>query len=180
MTTADYWNTRYAETKSSGNGSRGEEAMAKVAAITNVLRMFSIKSVLDLGSGDGYVAARLPLDGIEYVGYDSSREAVNVARARCRRPFTSVLPSTPFELVLSCDVLFHLTDDADYAAYMDTMFRLATRYVFVWSSDNDFVGRPHVRDRKWTPDIPATWQILDCHPLPFDQKFVWLLAPKTS
>ena len=151
-----YWEARYASGGTSGKGSRGRFAEQKARLVNEAVREHNITSVLDLGCGDGYVAALLEVP--EYLGLDPSPSALDAAQWRNPDLRFSTEYDGPRECHLSLDVIRHLVDDDDYHRYMRRLFG-ARRLVLVWSSDEDAWTAPHDRQREWTPDIPHEWAI---------------------
>ena len=172
--TAAYWERRYATGGHSGAGSRGREAQLKGRLLSAVLRRHAVRSLLDLGCGDGMVASLLTPPE-RYVGYDPSPTAVARCRARMpARTFTTVLPTERFDAICSIDVLFHLVEDADYRAYLAALFG-AQRLVIVYSTDELTPGRPHVRHRHWLADVPAGWTLAE-HRRVTARKHLWVFT----
>lgn len=166
-----YWESRYSRGGNSGDGSRGDEAAAKIELVNEVVRANRVETLLDLGCGDGYVAAGLGVS--RYTGYDPSPAALALAKER--RPdgdFSVKLPQEGmrFDLVLSMDVLFHLVDESSYQAYLTAIFAFGD-LVLVYGTDKELRGRSHVRHRVWTPDVPEGWEVDE---VPADFKRAWL------
>jgi predicted O-methyltransferase YrrM len=171
---APYWDRRYATGGTSGAGSRGAEAEEKVRLVQRVIDEHGVRSVLDLGCGDGYVASRLRV--AEYVGYDPAPSALALCRAAMPgRAFVGELPAGPFDLVLSLDVMFHLVDDADYREHIFWLLSLGS-CALVWSTDHAERGAKHVLHRKWTADVPPGWAVTR---IPTEHKSAYLLTRKT-
>jgi SAM-dependent methyltransferase len=150
-----YWEARYRRGEDSGSGSYGRLAEFKAEVLNQLVRERGIRSVVELGCGDGHQLelARYP----SYVGLDISETAI----ARCRARFAHD-PSKRFEpagsgsvpgaeCALSLDVILHLTEDALFERYMRDLFCAATRYVVIYSSDFDEpFAAPHVRHREFS------------------------------
>lgn len=164
---SDYWERRYRAGLTSGLGSYGALAEFKAEIINAFVEDNNIGSVVEFGCGDGnqLALANYP----RYVGLDVSKFAIE----HCRRRFDadrsksfswidpdSAIPlwgSVSAELALSLDVIYHLTEDRVYRAYLDDFFRSASRFAIVYSSDHDGSDpMPHVRHRKFTDDV-ARW-----------------------
>ena len=157
---AAYWERRYQSGGTSGPGSQGQEARYKAQLVTDAVRDYGIQSILDLGSGDGVVAAMLPA-ALDYVGFDPAPTAVSRAQlAAPDRRFTASIPPQPFDATLSMDVLFHLVADDDYKKYLDLVFCRPLRFAMVYGTCEDRRGAPHVRHRDWLRDVPPTFQLL--------------------
>lgn len=153
---ADYWEERYRAGGNSGAGSYNRLAESKADFLNEFVATHQIRTVIEFGSGDG---AQLELaDYPTYVGVDVSPTAIESTRRRfstdASKTFlhTSELNSHQAELALSLDVIYHLVEDQVFDTYMRQLFDAATRYVIVYSSNQD---RPwpslHVRFRHFTP-----------------------------
>lgn len=166
---ADYWRQRYATGGNSGAGSYNKLANFKAAFLNEFVVEHGVKSVIEHGCGDGnqLTLANYPT----YLGYDISPDAIK----RCKVLFadddsrqfqllTASTPIQPAELHLSLDVIYHLVEDGVYEAYMAAIFIHATRYVIIYSTDNDTPvdpAAPHVRHRKvstWVERNAKGWR----------------------
>lgn len=162
-----YWDRRYADGRDSGEGSRGRAAQAKADRINTLVDDYGLRSVVDLGCGDGQVASLL--DVPEYLGVEVSYQALQ----RCigtvgPRPGWSWMlwdpvapPPMTFaaDLTLSCDVIFHLIDPDVYAAHLAALF--TAPHVLVHATDYDSEPNDHMRHHRFTADVPDTHRLLD-------------------
>lgn len=172
VATTRYWEERYRRGGFSGAGSRGEEAAQKVQLVNDVVEANGVQSLLDLGCGDGHVAAGISV--ARYTGYDPAPSALALAREQ--RPdghFMRTLPAGPmrFDMTLSMDVLFHLVDERTYAEYLEALFGYSD-LVLVYGTDKELQGRSHVLHRVWTKDVPPGWSMQE---IPVRFKRAWLL-----
>jgi cyclopropane fatty-acyl-phospholipid synthase-like methyltransferase len=93
-------------------------ARASASAIAeSVVRRFGVRSVIDVGCGDGTLAESLQRLGVHVVGFDASEAAVCLARARGvdARLFdveTHEPPGVFCDLVVSLEVAEHLRPEA--------------------------------------------------------------------
>lgn len=157
---SDYWESRYRSGGDSGAGSYNRLARFKADFLNKFVKENKIASVIEFGSGDG---AQLQLsDYPSYTGVDVSRSVIAKTRAMFQdHPHIAFLHASEYrpdiraELSLSLDVIYHLVEDDVFQTYMEQLFDAATRYVVIYSSDDDrgFVA-PHVRHRKFTAWIP--------------------------
>ena len=174
FSSAAYWEARYHAGGTSGAGSAGRLARYKADFLNGFIAANGIASMIDLGCGDAAQLALLqPPDN--YVGVDVSA----TARARCAaenpdRRFVAPeeLPSIPpAELTISLDVLYHLIEDAAFAAALHTLFHWATRFVVIYASNVDAAWPArHVRHRRFTDHVAATepdWRLLAHLPNPY-------------
>jgi SAM-dependent methyltransferase len=136
---AQYWERRYANGGTSGQGSYSEFAEFKADFLNRFVAEHEIRSVVELGCGDGnqLSLAKYP----QYVGIDISPTAVNRCSERFRNDSSKsfFLAGSDFrfraDLSLSLDVIYHLVEDEVFVRYMADLFAAATRYVIIYSSD---------------------------------------------
>jgi SAM-dependent methyltransferase len=165
-----YWEQRYSRGEDSGAGSYGKFAQFKADTINAFVEEMGIRSVLELGCGDGnqLKLARYPA----YLGFDVSGTAVEACRKLfAGDPGKSFAPMSEYrgqqaDLALSLDVIYHLVEDGVFESYMRTLFGAALRHVIVYSSDfDDSSGKegPHLRHRRFTrwigENLPG-WKLL--------------------
>lgn len=155
----DYWTQRYAKGGHSGAGSRGLEFLWKVKTIRSLIQQFAVRSILDIGCGDGVVAAPAVTFGsrflAEYMGVDLARHPQFP-----RLPFRQAdavedeLPQA--DLVLCLDVLFHIESDERHDRLVERICGLARRVVFVTTMNEAAdTHAPHVfyRPVTWPPEF---------------------------
>ena len=153
FSSGDYWDRRYQQGGTSGGGSVGRLARFKAEVINRFVRENDVRSVIELGSGDGtqLELAEYP----RYIGVDVSKTVVEATREKFRddptKQFHTALPAgTTADLTLSLDVIYHLVEDAVFERYMTDLFDAATRFVIIYASNKDECGAVHVRHRKFT------------------------------
>ncbi|MFI5248775.1 MAG: class I SAM-dependent methyltransferase [Gemmatimonadales bacterium] len=180
--TEAYWESRYSRGDGSGVGSYGVLARFKADVLNDFVARNGVQTVIELGCGD---AAQLALAAYpSYVGVDLSPTAV----AHCRRQMEGdatkrffTLADTDayrgtYDLALSLDVVYHLLEDPVFAAHMQALFSLASKYVIVYSSNHDGPGHAgHIRHHSVTDWVAAhapEWQQIDFikNRHPFDRK----------
>ncbi|WP_059015857.1 class I SAM-dependent methyltransferase [Mycobacterium sp. M26] len=155
QSSATYWEDRYRGGGTSGAGSYNRLAVFKAGLINDFVAEHGIQTVIEFGSGDGaqLKLARYP----HYVGVDVSRTVLDATRPKfandptIRFIHTSELGADDrAELALSLDVIYHLVEDKVFDDYMDQLFNAATRFVIVYSSNDERPSpSPHVRHREW-------------------------------
>lgn len=112
----DFWQQRYASGLDSGPGSGGPEAAWKVEQILRACAGRKIRTILDLGCGDGALgrAVMAGLPEATCLGIDQAPAAVDLCRAAAPegaeyQEGDLCSPGLPrADLVLCLDVLFHL------------------------------------------------------------------------
>ena len=158
-----YWEARYSSGGTSGAGSYGRLATFKAAFVNAFVADNQIRSVLDLGCGDGNLLSLLDIPA--YIGIDVSPTTL----ARCssrfasRSNYTFLSPeqlgmAEEAELALSIDVIFHLVEDEVFARHVDTLFSHATRFVLIYASNFDSAWPDqHVRHRRFSDNVAMRW-----------------------
>ena len=157
-----YWEQRYSDGRDSGPGSRGGHRQFKADFLNTFVDEHNIESALEFGCGDG---DQIELaDYPNYRGLDISESAVEACSERFAddgtKTFALYEPGSfhneqrkrfEAELVLSLEVVFHLVEDATFEKTMHDMFKSATRYVIVFSSNHEEpTPELHIRHRHFT------------------------------
>jgi SAM-dependent methyltransferase len=153
----DYWTSRYEDGRNSGAGSYGNLARFKADVLNDLVNERDIQTVIEFGCGDGnqLALARYP----KYVGYDVSLVALSLCRAMfagdASKEFFLVedYDARKADLSMSLDVIYHLTEDRVFDAYMRRLFGAALQYVVIYSSNQEQPIEPvsiHVRHREFT------------------------------
>jgi predicted O-methyltransferase YrrM len=165
-----YWDERYKVGGNSGRGSYGYLAKYKGSIIQSILKKHEIQSMIDYGVGDGN-QTRYYKTPPTYVGIDISPTAIQMCKDMfyynhdktfyTTNEYFSLHKDTKYELAVSCDVILHLTDDKVYQEYMQTLFSLSSKYVLIYTLDQDINHAMHVRFRKFTPYIESTFPDLE-------------------
>jgi cyclopropane fatty-acyl-phospholipid synthase-like methyltransferase len=151
---AQYWERNYARGGTSGPGSYDTLAQGKAVFLNEFVRTREIGSVIEFGCGDGnqLSLAYYP----SYVGLDVSRTAIRW----CQQRFAADLAKSFFlydgtcftdrtgvftaDVAISLDVIYHLTEDAVFKAYMTHLFAAAAKYVIIYATDEERRGTaPH-------------------------------------
>jgi SAM-dependent methyltransferase len=160
----DYWRRRYRSGLDSGAGSYGQLANFKAQILNDFVSSNNVRSVLELGCGDGnqLALANYP----SYVGLDVSGEAIDLCMRRFTGDSTKAFlwfdPARTLrmesrlsaDLVLSLDVIYHLLEDEVYDRYLDLLFACSHRWTIIYSSNRPARdGAWHVRNREFTGDV---------------------------
>jgi SAM-dependent methyltransferase len=158
---AKYWERRYKRGKDSGSGSYGRLARFKAEVVNRVIAETKATSLLDLGCGDGHQLSLFR--PMTYVGVEVSPTILGRLRNRyAGQPTFRFLHEDELplglqcDIALSCDVIFHLLEDAVFEAHMTSLFRHARHVVVIYSSNHDepYDGS-HVRRRRFTDFVAA-------------------------
>lgn len=169
LPSAELWDAVYAGGGTSGTGSYGRLAEFKAEVVNRLLVEHSIKSVIELGCGDGNQASLIDYPG--YLGLDISPTAIGLCRERFgedpTRAFRTYRTGDELadraELSISLDVIYHLLEDDVYERYMSDLFAVATRLVVVYSSDTDEETEwPEVRHHRftdWVKEHATDWTL---------------------
>lgn len=153
----DFWKNRYLIGGNSGLGSRNDLLYFKTNFLNNFIKEKNIKSVLDFGCGDLYVANLLEVDN--YTGidiFDFNRES-HLNLVTCE--FDKYV-GAKVDAVFCLDVLYHiLKDEQDYMIRsLDNMMEHANRFLVVYAQDSrieklDFEYKGHLYNSKWIQHI---------------------------
>jgi hypothetical protein len=171
-----YWESRYTSGGTSGAGSYGKLAEFKAEVLNAFVREHQLHSILEFGCGDGHQLSLSKFPA--YIGLDVAKTAIQFCKERFQDDATksfflydpdsfldrhSVFRS---QLVISLDVIYHLTEDRIFELYMRHVFSAAERFVIIYSSDmemNPFLQMPHVRHRRfsaWVESHLPEWKML--------------------
>lgn len=143
--TSNYWDKRYSNGGTSGDGSIGSLREFKWAKIEE--RVGKVDDVIDVGCGDlSFWDGR---DCKKYVGIDASE--IIIQKNILKRPNWNFIMSKSDNLMLSSlyqsdvvfcfDMLFHIMDDDVYEGTIDNLSRFSSRYIFVYTwMKNPFIG----------------------------------------
>jgi len=155
-----YWKDRYNRGKTSGKGSYGDRAIFKTDVLNEFIKKNNIKSIIDLGCGDGNIASMLNIE--KYVGLDISKTAMDTFKERnpdkevlyYSRNNIKNLKKTTNDLVMSIDVLFHLIEKSVFKQYLQDLFALPSKYVIIYSSNQEVENtEEHVKHIKFLPIV---------------------------
>ena len=156
----EYWENRYQGGGNSGIGSYGVSATIKADYINSVISKYNIKTINDLGHGDGNQINLL--EGFtSYTGYDVS----STIRDKCilqfqdDRRYTFINDVSQFKqanLAMSLDVLYHITEQEVFVDYIDKLFSIG-EYILIYAEDRDHRGNSHVVCRKFTNYISEVY-----------------------
>mgnify|MGYP001365131002 CR=1 FL=1 len=171
----DYWEQRYEEGGNSGAGSYGRLAEFKAEIINDFISKNNIKSVIELGCGDGNQLNLYKFP--KYLGLDVSKKSISLCADIFSKDFSksffiydsnfSLNPSLflKADLSISIDVLFHLVEDDVFEKYMKDLFEMSDKFVIIYSSDfdSDKQMAAHVRHRnitKWIESNLQKWKLI--------------------
>lgn len=115
--------------RSAGNGASGEKLTDVFVGL--VQKLDGVRSICDLGCGNGHIAGRLAPLGYQVTGIDASRSGIRIARsaypdvnfieALLDRNLVHQSTLNDFDLVISSDVIEHLYRPS---ALLETAFAL--------------------------------------------------------
>lgn len=142
------------------NDARVGEVSADLAKVAqHVVQTCGLRSVLDIGSGEGLLVAELLKLGVDARGLDVSSTVVERCNSRIPGRFTcgSVLDlpfgDNAFHTIVSTDCMEHLAP-ADIPKALSEMYRVAERFVFLQ------IATTQDRDNHWhlTVEGRAWWE----------------------
>ena len=176
-TSHKYWVDRYSHGGCAGIGSYGIIASWKAYIVNRFLEKRKISHVIDWGCGDGYQASLFNIP--DYIGYEISTFALMHCLETAKNMvclMASDYDGKKAELTMSLDVIYHLVEKDVYEAYMERLFDSSTRYVIIYSTNEEAKGsNDHVKHRKfstWVNKNKKNWQLIETmhNPLPETKK----------
>ncbi|MCK4620798.1 MAG: class I SAM-dependent methyltransferase [Desulfuromonadales bacterium] len=170
----EYWESRYANSGTSGYGSYGKLSEFKAEIINNFIKEQNVLSVVEFGCGDG---AQLSMGTYpSYIGLDVSKTSIKSCTERFKYDgtksfflydpnyFIDKTSTFKADLVLSLDVIYHLIEDEIFEIHIRHLFSAAKRFVIIYSSNqNQNYPLPHVKHRlfsKWVETHFPEWRLL--------------------
>jgi predicted O-methyltransferase YrrM len=166
----NYWETRYQKGGNSGAGSYNNLALFKADIINNFINTNKIKTIIDYGVGDGNQLKLINTKDKIYTGLDISPTIIT----KCQEIFKDDASkffrvdndtnNIKAELVLSCDVIYHLIEDNVYEKYMNKLFDMAEKYVIIYAKNEDIHHATHVKFRRFSNYINKyllNWKLID-------------------
>lgn len=177
-----YWDNRYRSGGSSGAGSYNRLAEFKAKIINDFILKYDIYSILDYGVGDGSQLEYINTIDKKYTGIDISPYIIS----KCKEIYAddeekqfyntsdsyNVLKS---DLVISCDVIYHLIEDNIYEEYMDKLFSFSKKYVIIYAKDEDLNHAAHVKFRRFSDYIESNflgWELMKHIPNKYPQLII--------
>ena len=157
---AKYWNDRYVNGYNSGAGSYNQLAQFKADILNNFIEKNQIKSIIDYGVGDGNQLKLINTENLIYTGIDVSEFIIS----KCKEEFENdktkrfihvndIDNDLKGELILSCDVIYHLIEDHVYKEYMDNLFSMSKKYVIIYAPNINYNETIHVKKREFIENI---------------------------
>jgi 2-polyprenyl-3-methyl-5-hydroxy-6-metoxy-1,4-benzoquinol methylase len=139
----DFWNKRYSSGRGSGKGSRNGELAFKVRTISDLISENGIKSIIDVGCGDGILADKIiRKTNIPYHGLDISDEAIRINSTKYPHLRFGLLDTSDFafraDLLLCVDVLFHIKSDEIFHEVLRSINRSYDKMAIISNYDDDF------------------------------------------
>ena len=155
-----FWNDTYKAGNTSGPGSYNEFAKFKADVINDFLGRNQIKSIVDYGVGDGNQLKLINTENLIYTGIDVSEFIIS----KCKKDFKDDKTKNFFhidkidngieaELVLSCDVVYHLVEDSVYKEYMKNLFTFSKKYVIIYAPNINYNEETYVKKREFVEYI---------------------------
>ncbi|MCX6043993.1 MAG: hypothetical protein NT075_02690 [Chloroflexi bacterium] len=165
-----YWEKRYAQGGTSGDGSYGQLAQFKANVINQFVREHAVQSVIEYGCGDGNQLQLFTFPS--YLGFDVSPTVIQLCQKRYAGDSSKAFKlisdyqGETAPLTLSLDVLYHLVEEPIYTAYLNRLFASAQAYVIIYSTnfdENSLIRTPHGKHRcftNWVTQNCADWQLV--------------------
>lgn len=142
----DYWENRYQSGGNSGAGSYNMEAMLKASQINHVIQKYDIKTIQEIGCGDGNNLLMYNVR-MQYTGYDISPKAIEICKEKTRKIRNSLMYYFTTEekdidydakLCLCLDVWYHQVNDKDFEELCQKLFVKGNwEYVMIYSYEEN-------------------------------------------
>jgi predicted O-methyltransferase YrrM/SAM-dependent methyltransferase len=186
---ANYWENRYKENGNSGSGSYNNLAQFKADIINTFIIKHNIKSIIDYGVGDGNQLKLIDTENKQYIGIDVSPTIIK----KCKEIFIKDTTKTfllenevnnqTAELLISCDVIYHLIEDDVYNAYMNKLFNMSRKFVIIYAKNNNINHASHVKFRNFTDYVVNNfkqWKLIKHIPNKYPQTILGKNNENTS
>lgn len=138
--TTGYYNAllRWGEPLDDANRQRVEQSLALVPS--------DVRTVLDLGCGDGTVSNQLVAKGLDVTGVDISRKALQYSEGKSIIASLDQLPflDYPFDLVICAEVLEHLPLKI-YERVLKEIERVAKEYIIITTPNAEYLPAGFVK-----------------------------------
>lgn len=174
-----YWNDRYVKGQNSGSGSYNHLAKFKADIINDFVNKNHIKSIVDYGVGDGNQLKLINTNKLIYTGIDVSEFIISKCKEEFKNDNTksfvhvdNINSELKAELLISCDVIYHLIEDHVYKEYMNNLFSMSKKYVIIYAKNQDINHSVHVKFRKFSNYIENNfpeWQLIKHIPNKYPQ-----------
>jgi len=185
-----HWERQYATGGTSGPGSYGRLAVFKAEIINRVIDQYSIKTIIEMGCGDGNNLGIAFPDGgvVNYLGMDVAKSAIKICVEKYKNDsakdflhidseglFQAKTGIIQADMVISMDVIFHLVEDDIFHLYMNRLFNISKNIVLIYSSNEDSAisqKHPQFRSRcftKYIEEFFPDWQLVDF----VENKYPW-------
>ena len=185
-----FWNDRYIKGGNSGSGSYNELAYFKADVINEFIKDKKIKTIIDYGVGDGNQLKLINTENKSYTGIDVSTYIISKCKEIYKYDETKTFIHTDninnelkAELLLSCDVIYHLIEDNVYEEYMNKLFYMSNKYIIIYAKNKDVNHCLHVKFRKFSNYIEDNfpeWQLIKHIPNKYPQLILGKNNEKTS
>jgi 2-polyprenyl-3-methyl-5-hydroxy-6-metoxy-1,4-benzoquinol methylase len=155
----EYWDKNYKAGGTSGSGSYGILADFKAEVVNNLITKNQIQTVIEFGCGDGNQLSLMQY--AKYLGLDVASSSIRLCTEKFKddetKSFMLYTPSAftnrgfmQADMVICLDVLYHITDDADFMATLSDLFKASTNLVVLYTkltTGNELQVIPTIKDR---------------------------------
>lgn len=151
-----YWDDRYIQGGNSGAGSYNDLAENKAGVINEFINEKNIQTLIDFGVGDGNQLMYINTKDLLYTGIDVSEFIILKCKEKFKADKTkkfihsdNVNNELKGDLVLSCDVIYHLIEEDVYHEYIKNLFSMSKKYVIIYAQNINYNEAPHVKKREF-------------------------------
>lgn len=170
-----FWENLYRNGGNSGTGSYNKLAEFKAEMVDRILSKYQIRTVIELGCGDGNQLSCIGYK--DYTGVDVSKTIIERNRERfsgdaSKRFFTTEEREKyiyeEYDLAISMDVIFHLLEQDVFENYMKDLFFLSKKIVVIYSSNHEeYTKWSEYRHRNFTGFVNRNfpfWKLVEYIP----------------
>lgn len=138
----DYWEQTYRSGETSGRGSYGVLAEFKAEIVNKLIQREQIRRVIEFGCGDGNQLQYMNYE--QYLGMDvavsSIKQCVSLYASDPSKSFMVYTPGLwinrgflQADLTVCLDVLYHITDEADFRTTLRDVLYASTSWVVLYT-----------------------------------------------
>jgi SAM-dependent methyltransferase len=164
-----YWDKHYLTGGDSGAGSFGAFSSWKADIVNQVISTYQINTVLEFGCGDGNQLLKFQIP--EYRGLDVSSSAVATCKEIFKndksKSFSVIRPNSNLDvssaqLVMSLEVLMHITLEEDYLWTLEKIFESSEEFVLIQAPLFEYKLFPKHSHEKYRDIFRYLIDYLDC------------------
>ena len=167
----NFWEKNYSEGGNSGTGSYNKLAEFKAEIVRTILKEHSIKTIIEIGCGDGNQLSLIDYE--DYTGVYVSKTIIekNKIKFKDKTNFKffntdqrDMYSNKKYDMSISMDVIFHLLEQDTFENYMNDLFNFSKKLVVIYSSNHEeYTKWPEYRHRNFTKFVAdnfSSWELI--------------------